>query len=72
MKDELSKEQELEVISKIEDFEQSVSEWVNSDNEVEGRIVEYEASNGEIKTSENMSFKTSILTAIQNKLYKKD
>jgi hypothetical protein len=39
---------------------------------VEGRIVEYEASNGEIKTSENMSFKTSILTAIQNKLYKKD
>jgi hypothetical protein len=72
MKDELSKEQELEVISKIEDLEQSVSEWVNSDNEVEGRIVEYEASNGEIKTSENMSFKTSILTAIQNKLYKKD
>lgn len=72
MKDELSKEQELEVISKIDDLEQSITEWVNSDNEVEGRIVEYEASNGEIKTSENMSFKTSILTAIQNKLYKKD
>lgn len=72
MNDELSKEQEQEVISKIEDLEQSINEWVNSDDAVEGRSVEYKTADGEIKTSENMSFKTSILTAIQNKFYKKN
>lgn len=72
MNDELSKEQEQEVISKIDDLEQSVSEWVNSNSEVDGRVVEYYGKNGELKKPENMSFKTSILTAIQNKFYKKN
>lgn len=72
MNDELSKEQEQEVISKIDDLEQSVSEWVNSNSEVDGRVVEYYGKNGELKKSESMSFKTSILTAIQNKFYKKN
>jgi len=72
MNDNLSKEQEIGVINEIEELEQSITEWVNSNNEVDGKSVEYEAANGEIKTSENMSFKTSILTAIQNKFYKKD
>lgn len=61
MNDELSKEQEADVMSRIEDLEQSIAEWVNSDNVIEV-----------VDDKPKYSFKRTILTAIQNKFYKKD